>query len=936
MRTFFDWYFDLSGSAVEEMVHCPFPHKTANGMEYLESHPSAHVNTEEGLFHCKACGRGYTVTNFIKELLLVKKTTSALKLANSFRNSESLADWEAEPNMGQPVYKADELGISPEVQRELKLITRTGSDILYPVFMYNKLLDIRTYAANQSPKVRSRPGCMNGLVIPFNEWQATPRNRVTILCAGEKDMAIARTMGFNAITITGGEGIKPAYLEPFRGRDVVVAYDNDDAGKRGAERVCNELAEVAGRVRNMTAFHAGMENKEDVWDFFMKYHKTREDFIQCIEATPDWEPTNTPQARDTVTLLQASQPNYINRICTANIQVVAMTDSTFVVPEEMIARKFRISDDLTGNSMRLDETLEWVLEDENIQDILHLMDNNFKEQDIRANAKTHLLRVPYKERNVTVTQYGKATVYKAVVTDMFESSSDTDTMPMEYTAYSIGHRLESGTKYQVEFKLVPHPYKGQQLTMLILNARQADDSVSNFQVTPSVQESLRQVQALASAHTVSEAIHIMTEKVKGLLGYNGNNLLIETLDLAYHTPLQFNLGKFKNQRAYLDTLVVGESRVGKSSTAEALRIAYGLGCFTSLAGNSATVSGLIGGSAKVGGSYQTKAGLIPQNHKGLMILEEFGKCNSDMVAELTDIRSSNEVRITRVSGTLRLPAMVRMISLSNVKYGREVKPIASYPHGLAVITELVGSAEDIARYDIMLVLSDRGNTRIDPFWEPLEPLEPQVYKDRIRWVWSRSPNQIHISPEVGNYLVEKANALNQHYDSHIKVFGTEAWKKLARVAIAVAGYLVSTDETFENIVVTREHIDHAYDYFVRIYDNSTFRLKEYVQHERQFSQIDEAGVQALQQLYIEATGALLHLEQEYRTNKAMLTAAAGLNNEQMTRVLNRLMQGMFVRLTANSIIPTERFRLGMNRINRNVVIRRLSDLNANVDGNHTN
>jgi hypothetical protein len=29
---------------------------------------------------------------------------------------------------------------------------------------------------------------------------------MTIICAGEKDMAIARSMGFNAITITGGKG----------------------------------------------------------------------------------------------------------------------------------------------------------------------------------------------------------------------------------------------------------------------------------------------------------------------------------------------------------------------------------------------------------------------------------------------------------------------------------------------------------------------------------------------------------------------------------------------------------------------------------------------------------------------------------------------------------------------------------------------------------
>ena len=88
----------------------------------------------------------------------------------------------------------------------------------------------------------------------------------------------------------------------------------------------------------------------------------------------------------------------------------------------------------------------------------------------------------------------------------------------------------------------------------------------------------------------------------------------------------------------------------------------------------------MGGSNKTaGGSFQTRAGIIPQNHKGLIIFEEFGKSNANVVTELTDIRSSNEVRITRVSGSITLPAMVRMISLTNVKNTNGIiKPIASY------------------------------------------------------------------------------------------------------------------------------------------------------------------------------------------------------------------------------------------------------------------
>ena len=102
---------------------------------------------------------------------------------------------------------------------------------------------------------------------------------------------------------------------------------------------------------------------------------------------------------------------------------------------------------------------------------------------------------PFKERCVSVSILAKKTVFKAFITDMFETN-DIAAQPMEFTAYTINCKLESGKKYLVTYKLVPHPYKGQQLTMLITNATQADDSVSNFVVTPEVKQNLEVIRSL--------------------------------------------------------------------------------------------------------------------------------------------------------------------------------------------------------------------------------------------------------------------------------------------------------------------------------------------------------------------------------------------------------------------------------------------------------
>ena len=921
---FFEDYFGIDSAAVEVNVTCPFTHHTVSGISYLESNPSAHVNTQDRVFHCKACGVGHNETSFIQQVLGCS-FVYAKKLLNCFKTEEDLYQWKQDTTLSDAGrIRANAFGISNAVLEELHVASSDAGDLMFPVFMYDHLLDVRKYNPDHKPKVKSRTNCPAGLIIPYDIWRETSPKRVTVLCAGEKDMAVARSYGLNAITFTGGEQSRPKMLEPFRDRIVAICYDNDEAGKTGAVKVATELYGIAHTVKIVTGFHeVCKEPGEDITDFFMKYGKTKDDLIRYIKDTPAFECDVEEQSTlPTVDLLTATKAQYVNKLVRSNIQVVAVSDSSFLTPSAVIAEKFRLAG--TNDLMAVGQSADWELSEDTIQDVLHLVDNNFKEETIVENIR-RILKIPPKEKYVSVKQYSKRPVYKANVTDLFETTS-AETIPMEFTAYSVGMKLESGKKYLATYKLVPHPYKGAQLVMLITNAVQATDSVNDFKLTPERISHLQYVQGLAE--TVEGRATALVEKVKGLLGYNGNNTIITAMDLAYHTVLQFDFGSFKNVRGYLDTMIVGESRVGKSSTAEALRQTYELGTFTSLAGNSATIPGLIGGSNKVNGSFQTRAGVIPQNHRGLIIFEEFGKSNNNIMKELTDIRSSNEVRIARVSGTVTMPAMVRMITLTNVKSDGTIKPIASYPNGIAIITELVGSAEDIARYDMLVVLSDRGTSQINPLWEPEPPLAKEVYQTKLRWVWSRTPDQVILSPEVSNYIIEKANELNKTYDSHIKIFGTEAWKKLARLAIAVAGYTVCTDETYENIVVTKDCVDYASHFFIQLYDNPTFKLREYVEHERLFSEIDDDGVRLLQDIYMKQPSLILQLEQCATTNKNMLSAATGLTNDELNKMLMLLTKGLFIRYQTHDIVPTERFRLGMTRINRNTRALRVGEHNA--------
>ena len=931
MGSFFEYYFsEYDFEKKETAVCCPFPHHTESGVEYQETIPSAHINLDKGVFHCKVCEKGLSEVSFISEILGCKYE-AASKIASLYRDVENLHSWNQLKLNPRTKEICNELGISDEVIEELHLKTENREeDIAFPVLMYGKVVDVRNYSPyNRAAKIRSRAGSTTGMVIPFDLWINTNPHTWTIICAGEKDMAVARSNGFNAITLTGGEKALPKILKPFKNRRVAICYDHDEAGIEGAKSVAAAILPYAAEVRICTGFHeVCKEHGEDITDFFTKYKKTKRDLQKYIIDSPVFTPEEAAVVSKVthpfVTLLEASQPKYIGRVVQSNIQVVATYEKAMPVPTTIHAVKLNTSGDDKYNLMQQGETRDWELCDKTCQDVLKLVDNNFTEQQIRDNTR-EILGITKIERDVKIERPTKETVYQCNVTDLFEVTTK-NPQTIEFVAYVIGKRLESGKKYCITYKLTPHPFKGQQLTMIILDATEAADSITDFHLTEDNKRMLDQVKNMEGS--VHDKVETLSEMAKSYIGYDGYNKLIKAIDLSFHAALQFNFNG-NTERGTLDTLIVTESRIGKSSTAEALQKLYSLGTFVSLAGGNATIAGIIGGSNKVNGSFQTRAGLLPMNHRGLVIFEELAKCDKDLVKALTDTRSSGSVKITRVSGDLQLPALVRMITLSNVKSSsKNIQPIASYPNGITILVDLIGAPEDIARYDLMLVMGETGNRIIDSNWRPITPFEPDVYKTKIRWVWSRNPDQIIITRDVVEYIFKKCNELNSKYDSHIKIFGTEAWKKVARLATAIAGYVVSTDDTYEKIIVTTECVDEAVDYLISCYDNNTFKLKEYVDNERRYGDIDDDGIKLLQDIYNQSPMTIRQLSVLDKTNRMNLTSATGLDNDMYNKLMNRLVQGAFVKFDGYDIVPTERFRKGFGLIDKSGNIVRLGEFNA--------
>jgi hypothetical protein len=675
-----------------------------------------------------------------------------------------------------------DIGLDVEEDKELIESLRLGyrgKGIVFPTFVFGEYMGACDY--NPHPEEGQRKAIldkgMGQVIYPYDLWMDDGRD--TFLCAGFKDATIARKHGLNAITFSHGEGSFPKlYKRSFKDRKVFICYDNDEGGRDGAARTATLLKEVGAIPVIVDLSIVCAEHGQDIHDFFQKYEKTSEDLEQLAESFPLFSEDMYQKERNKVyplvTLEQSTSGKAVGQILSSRVAVVASyTDKTFLVPEVV---EFKTWDEKTGDLL---DTIVWTLEEDNMQDLLYLMDHGLQEGAIAKNLKS--LVGLTKEDIVSYKELSWINVHKSIVVDDAETEMldklDSTYSPIEMLMYSTGDngRMKNGEKYRIFYKAVTNPYGAREIVGVVVNIETSDNSINNFKVDDEVMESLKVFQ-VQEGETVKEKMDELFERSKAILGPEANKPVFYATEMFFHTPLDFMFDENRKERAYLEPMIVGESRTHKSATSKGLMRMYELGAFVAL--QNATTPGLIGGSqASASGGYKTRLGVIPRNHKGAVVLEEFSGAPQGFIRSMTDIRSSNMVKIERVNGTTTAPAKVRMLTLSNVKQkpNETPMPISHYPSGVKILLELIGAAEDINRYDFFVIKGE--GEYIAPNTPVLTEAYPkESYMNRIRWIWSRSADQVVFTESVREYVMECSDELNRKFNGHIQFLGREGWK----------------------------------------------------------------------------------------------------------------------------------------------------------------
>ena len=906
------------------MVCCPFPHhdNTFN-MDYYETKPSASINKDMGAFNCFVCGRHGNELEFAQMLTglpkdeIIKGHLVQNEIENDYDNWEAMQHQEL-LNDFDMLLKLNDLNITEQTVKSVKLGKITNK-LATPVFVNGKLKNVARYNINKipnTPKVEYIPNSKTGDIVPFDLWESNPAN--TIVCEGEKDMLVARSYGMNAITLTGGSqsSLKQEYLEHFKNRNVYIVYDNDDAGRTGAKKLYKQLTDIC-KVFITDISIVCKEDKEDVSDFFNKYNKTREDFIYLLEHNSRQLTQNELKDIKTKTSLNFSKlsdnikNSVIKKAVRSSLQIIATCLDTYAIPEYAI---FKIKEGIKTEKRNI---VSWFLKDSS-GNFLELMEGKIKTKDI-PDILASICKLPKKWYDYYTLELGKEkTIYKCVVTDEVKDNEEEKTNETTIDLYSF-IPLEIGNCYDLDYKLFPHPREGQKLIAVATKIRQSSyefdknnqeylKSLDKFKVTTTINDKINELYESARCH-VSAHSHYLDKKMWFMM------------DLVFNSPLDITYnGKI---RGALDVFILGDTRTGKSECSKNLTKLYDFGEVVPL--KTATVASLIGGTDER--LKRTKLGALPRHHKELVVLEEFSGAPIDFIKSLTEIRSSNIVKIYRVAGEVKAPCKLRMITISNpIAYGTNLAQLISYPNGIEPLNELIKSPEDIARYDAFMLIPQE--PLLDPNQNRLKEelkIDESHYKVKSKWIKSLKSENIVISEDLGNYIFSKSLELNNIFSCSFPIFGSETNKKIARFSSALACMLCNTVD-YENVIVTKEHVDIIVEFLKSIYDNNIFRLKNFAEEEKSFNIVVDKDTALLNEIYPKNVTLIDFLSNNSRVGRNELVTISGLNKDNFTRVFNLLASRKFVKLDREQVIPTIKFRKTYRLLNKDFNLYDMNDV----------
>jgi hypothetical protein len=650
-----------------------------------------------------------------------------------------------------------------------------------------------------------------------------------IITEGEMDMLIGRQHDLPTISHTAGAGAwDERWNEKFEHKTVYICYDCDDAGRRGARRVERSLQLFANKVHIIELPLRG--NGDDLTNYFVDQGYTAADFYSLMNKSSEQANRTShlaglrTQQAEKVSLEDTMDASNNERPLTFAATVAGKVQPAYIGPKRV---EYNCNEGGGSRCGRCPISGRNHLEidiPEHDPVVLEALNKN-----VQARQKVLLrhVKIPTTCPDVEVEEPEKYSVEEMILIPPTDENYGGVTN-LSRRVFNVGkYRTPANVKVQFTGMNTMDTEDGRS----ILQAWQSEESSANvdqFAMTDKIYNDLSHFWPAEGQSCLDKMKKISADLEANVTKIYHRLPLHIAYDLVWHSVLDF---RFKGQdvgKGWLELLVIGDTRTGKSEAAKRLCHHYRAGVLTTCEG--ATFAGLVGGVQQMSGSWIISWGVVPLNDRRLVVLDEFGGiADKGILEQMSSVRSSGVAQVNKIVSS-ETYARTRLIYVANPVEGIT---ISGYPNGaMDAIKGLAKNPEDVARFDFALAVSSE-DVRADDINARRPPRVQHVYTSKlcsqlINWVWSRKQDQIIWESGVENYVLERAQEMGRRYVPDPPLVQAENVRiKLARLAVAVAGRLFSTDETGELLVVDYEHVETAEQLLNAFYGMDSFGYREH-------------------------------------------------------------------------------------------------------------
>jgi hypothetical protein len=683
-----------------------------------------------------------------------------------------------------------------------------------------RLVNVRRYKPNATePKDKmmswSRGTGSRRLFLP----DVLEHHDEVILVEGEMDAIIGQQYGLPTLSHTAGASAwDPRWNLDFEDKVVFICYDCDDSGRRGARKVEGQLQRYAKKVHVIAL---PLKDKgADLTNYFVDQGYTAQDFKALME-----------EARNRVTRaahlghIRAQEPKVVTleRSMDARYHEVPLEFTAQIAgkvqPAYMMPRRIELNCNEGGGTRcsrcpisGRNHTEVDVPEHDPL--ILELVD---KGTEASRSAMLKHSGVPHTCPDVEITEKEMYSVEELITVPPADEQIGA-VNPVDRRVYNVG-QFDTPVNTKIKFVGVnTTSKKDRRAALQTWVSERTTTSLEQFVMDAAMKKRLSLFHPAPGQRPIQKLREIVQDLEANVTRIFGREELHIAYDLVWHSALNFKFKGVDIGKGWLELLVIGDTRTGKSEAANRLCRHYRAGVLTTCEG--ATFAGLVGGAQQLANTWMVSWGTIPLNDTRLVVLDEFGGiADKDIIEQMSSVRSSGIAQINKIAKQ-QTSARTRLIWIANPADGRRLNELSN--GAIDAIKGLAKNPEDVARFDFaMAVASDEVDSATINADDPPQVKHRYTEKlcsDLVTWAWSRSVDQIIWQEGVESLVLDVAQKLGGRYITDPPLVQVENVRlKIARLAVAVAARLFSSDTTGECIVVKAEHVEAAVKLLDRFY-----------------------------------------------------------------------------------------------------------------------